>query len=216
MFTHIAKFSIFLLPLLLLVLVSLSIWSNAETAARVTSFATLLTAMATFIFGAYQISKDERKIEFHFYVLDEPSGQGKSDTKTLLRATNVGEKPIYISTIADPHNKKFPVTVGLMSGGNMQRFLSGLCGRWLADALQLKHDDIFRPQAEESTTGTYPDSRIFELKAGRCLRFFIQNDREHWLDFLRKGKKFYIYDTAEKRYYIPKWQVRRAKKDLGL
>lgn len=76
-FTRIAKFSIFLLPLLLLVLVSLSIWSNAETAALVTSFATLLTAMATFIFGKYQISKDERKIEFLFRVIDESSSQGE-------------------------------------------------------------------------------------------------------------------------------------------
>lgn len=130
--------------------------------------------------------------------------------------TNVGEKPIYISTLIDPHKKESLVTVDFMLEGNMQRFLSGLCNIRFADVLQSKNDNILYLEAEEPTTGTYPDNRIFELKAGGYLSFFIQNDQKGWLDFLRKGKNFYLYDTAEKRYYIPKWQVRRAKKDLGL
>ena len=219
MFTRIAKFSVFLLPLILLVLVSLHIWTNTETTALLTSFATLLTAMATFIFGIYQVSKDERKIEFHFRVIDESSSQGESDTETLLMATNVGEKPIYISNFDYPLKIKSLVTVYFISEEKntyIQRSLNLLCSSWFVDALQPKNDNIFCLQAEEPYTGEHPNNNIFELKAGRHLRFFIQKDKEGWLNFLRKGKNFYIYDTAEKRYYIPKWQMQKVKKDLGL
>ena len=40
--------------------------------------------------------------------------------------------------------------------------------------------------------------------------------KEEWLNFLKKGKNFYLEDIECNRYYIPKRKVKKAKKDLEI
>ena len=81
MLTHILKFFVFLVPLIIFLVVgALYVWSDMEISlliSSVASIASLLTAMAAFVFGAYQVSKDERKVDFIFSVSpDDSEGQG--------------------------------------------------------------------------------------------------------------------------------------------
>ena len=139
-----------------------------------------------------------------------------------MRIINAGEKSIYINSFGDLIKDNPPLIIEFMSAGNIQRFLSELFGRWLANSLQQKNDNIFWLQEEETTTGAYPKNRIFELKVGKDLLFYNPDDHNvcpqevEWIDFLKKGEKFYIEDNLGKRYYLPRLQVWKVKKDLGI
>ena len=68
--TRIAKLIVVLVLLIILLLVGLYIWRNNDDVSQlislIASITSFLTATATLFFGLYQVSKDERKVEFDF------------------------------------------------------------------------------------------------------------------------------------------------------
>ena len=219
----IVKIIVSCLVIFILLLVVFYICSDAKLPLLLSSFATLLTAMAAFVFGLYQVLKDECTVAFVFSVLsNNADGQSSSEKKTILRIINAGEKPIYLDVLPDPQNHVIIQAVSEKKDTIILRFFNSLNSRWFADALQTSGLSFIDLQADgELANDPSSGNRIFVLKAGKDIRFFMPNtgvfpEKEDWLDFVKNGKYFYIEDVGNKRYYIPNKQVQKVKKALEI
>ena len=74
-----------------------------------------------------------------------------------------------------------------------------------------------RPLSVESTEvdiGQDQKPRSIILISGQPVQKTIKYDKE-WLNFFKKGRRFFIEDTLGKRYYLPKKKTKNIKDFLA-
>ena len=173
---------------------------------NVTTFILLLTAISTLLLGIYQLSKDNRQIEFTILFTDTPPPTGLGN----IMIVNTGYLPVYFFG-GSPSEKEQRILVFSYSKkiNIFKKFLNNLNRKWFSP---FKNNTITESFVIQDNKTNESHSHSVVINSGNLLSHNFNS--WDYKEFFKNGESFFIADEIGNIFYMKQESVDAIKKIL--
>ena len=205
---------IYIIPitiLFIIITISISIFFQ-----KVVPFISLLTVISTLLLALYQLSKEVKQIDFTLQLFPDIVGPKGVPIKSPARLIilNTGHRVVYFKnfSLMQGFDTAIFINSEIKKISILKKIFNKINKKWFEKQIQKSQDSIFIEVkvSEEKNKPHNKKPYSFAIHSGDIIEFFF--NYTSYIDFLKKGQRFFIKDSTGKRFYLPKDKVANIKK----